>query len=71
MDEESIQEFLKYVSELLHDPTVSVDIERGIRRRDNFLKGIVEAEPTKGITVVIKVYGGAKDEIAPPLKRSI
>lgn len=52
---------LEQVEKMLRDPSVEVAIERGVRHIHDWSQPWVETEPTDGVTLTIKVNGGAVD----------
>jgi hypothetical protein len=58
------REIHELIDRMMDDPTVTIDIERGVR--DVAEPGDVfrKFEPTDGMTLTVKVNGGAREE--PP-----
>jgi hypothetical protein len=61
MDEATKSEVKKIIDQMFTEPTVEVDLYRGMKQTNSRRSKDGEFEPTKGRTVIIKVHGGANN----------
>lgn len=59
-------QLLEMFAAMLDEPSAEVQIDSGSYRWSNTESGWMEAAPSKGRTVTIKVHGGARELQGPP-----
>ncbi len=59
-NDDAIRQLLKQIEAMLREETVEVTWSRGVHRRPDAAGSWLVSEPSKGVTLEIKIHGGAQ-----------